>query len=90
MSSMAAPTPRSTPAASGSARRLRALLRAGATPRHGPARIIAAPEIPRTRSGKISEVAVRETINGRPIGNDAALANPDCLAFYRALPALAD
>ena len=70
--------------------RLRALIRAGATPRHVPARIIAAPEIPRTRSGKISEVAVRETINGRPIGNDAALANPDCLAFYRALPALAD
>jgi acetoacetyl-CoA synthetase len=69
--------------------RLRALIRAGATPRHVPAHIIAAPEIPRTRSGKISEVAVRETINGRPIGNDAALANPDCLAFYRALPALA-
>ena len=68
---------------------IRGRIRAGATPRHVPARIIAVSEIPRTRSGKISEVAVRDTINGRPIANDAALANPECLALYRALPALA-
>ncbi|HEV7276613.1 MAG TPA: hypothetical protein VGN80_10025 [Devosiaceae bacterium] len=40
-------------------------------------------EIPRTRSGKISEIAVRDTIHGGPIGNDTALANPECLALYR-------
>lgn len=42
------------------------------------------------RSGKISEVAVREAIHGRPIGNDTALANPECLAAYMALPELAE
>ena len=40
--------------------------------------------------GKISEVAVREAIHGRPIGNDTALANPECLAAYMALPELAE
>ncbi|AKR55814.1 Acetoacetyl-CoA synthetase [Devosia sp. H5989] len=68
---------------------IRARIRAGTTPRHVPARIVAVAEIPRTRSGKISEIAVRDTINGRPIDNDAALANPECLAAYRNLPALA-
>ncbi|WP_420963851.1 acetoacetate--CoA ligase [Brucella sp. IR073] len=67
---------------------IRSRIRAGATPRHVPARILAVPEIPRTRSGKISEIAVRDTIHGRPIGNDTALANPGCLEFYRSLPAL--
>jgi len=48
------------------------------------------PEIPRTRSGKISEIAVRDTIHGRAIGNDTALANPECLDAYRNLPQLAE
>ena len=69
---------------------IRARIRSGATPRHVPARIIAIPEIPRTRSGKISEIAVRDTIHGRPIGNDTALANPECLAAYRGLRQLAE
>ena len=69
---------------------VRRAIRAGATPRHVPAKIIAVRAIPRTRSGKISEVAVRETIHGRPIGNDTALANPECLADYTALPELAE
>ncbi|MDR3472014.1 MAG: acetoacetate--CoA ligase [Devosia sp.] len=69
---------------------IRSRIRTGATPRHVPARIVAVPEIPRTRSGKVSEVAVRDTINGRPIGNDTALANPECLASYRNLAALAN
>ena len=69
---------------------IRARIRGGATPRHVPARIVAVTEIPRTRSGKISEIAVRDTLNGRPIANDTALANPECLAFYRDLPELAD
>jgi acetoacetyl-CoA synthetase len=69
---------------------IRQRIRVGATPRHVPARIIAVAEIPRTRSGKISEVAVRDTIHGRPIGNDTALANPECLALYRDLRELAE
>jgi acetoacetyl-CoA synthetase len=68
---------------------IRTRIRAGATPRHVPARIIAIREIPRTRSGKISEVAVRDIIHGRPLGNDTALANPECLDAYRDLPQLA-
>ena len=68
----------------------RARIRSGATPRHVPARIVAIPEIPRTRSGKISETAVRDTIHGRPIANDTALANPECLAAFRGLAALAE
>jgi acetoacetyl-CoA synthetase len=69
--------------------RIRARIRTGATPRHVPARIIAVAEIPRTRSGKISEAAVRDAIHGRPPGNDTALANPECLDAYRDLPVLA-
>jgi acetoacetyl-CoA synthetase len=69
---------------------IRQRIRTGATPRHVPARIIAIAEIPRTRSGKISELAVRDTIHGRPIANDSALANPECLALYRGLAALAE
>jgi len=68
---------------------IRRRIRTGATPRHVPARILAVTEIPRTRSGKISETAVRDTIQGRPIANDAALANPECLALYRDIPELA-
>jgi acetoacetyl-CoA synthetase len=67
---------------------IRQRIRAGATPRHVPARVIAVNEIPRTRSGKISEIAVRDTIHGRPIANDTALANPESLALYRNLPEL--
>ena len=69
---------------------IRSRIRTGATPRHVPAKIIAVSEIPRTRSGKISEVAVRDTIHGRPIANDTALANPECLADYMGLAALAN
>ncbi|MEQ1901223.1 MAG: acetoacetate--CoA ligase [Devosia sp.] len=68
--------------------RIRAGIRSGATPRHVPARIIAVPDIPRTRSGKISEAAVRDIIHGRLLGNDTALANPESLAAYRGLPEL--
>lgn len=69
---------------------IRGRIRSGATPRHVPARIVAVAEIPRTRSGKISEIAVRDTIHGRPIGNDTALANPECLDAYRNLPTLGE
>jgi acetoacetyl-CoA synthetase len=69
---------------------IRSRIRTGATPRHVPARIIAVPEIPRTRSGKISEIAVRDTIHGRSIANSSALANPECLKEYLNLAALAN
>jgi acetoacetyl-CoA synthetase len=63
-------------------KRIRSRIRAGATPRHVPASIVGVPDIPRTRSGKISEIAVRDTIHGRQIKNTTALANAGCLKFY--------
>jgi acetoacetyl-CoA synthetase len=63
-------------------------IRAGATPRHVPAAIIAVPDIPRTRSGKITELAVRDIIHGRAIKNTEALANAEALAFFENLPEL--
>jgi len=61
---------------------VRARIRKGATPRHVPAKIVAVPDIPRTRSGKISEIAVRDIIHGRKVKNTTALANAACLDFY--------
>ena len=69
--------------------RIRTEVREGATPRHVPAVVAQVPEIPRTRSGKIVELAVRETIHGRPVVNTEALANPDALAHFADHPALA-
>ena len=60
-------------------------LRRHASPRHVPARIIIAPDLPRTVNGKISELAVRELIHGREIGNLDALANPESLDFFARL-----
>jgi acetoacetyl-CoA synthetase len=64
-------------------------LRAHASPRHVPARIISVTDIPRTKSGKIVELAVRDVIHGRPVVNREALANPEALNLYRDLPELA-
>jgi acetoacetyl-CoA synthetase len=58
------------------------------TPRHVPAKIIQIPEIPRTISGKIVELAVRNIIHNRPVKNVDALANPASLEHYRNLPEL--
>jgi acetoacetyl-CoA synthetase len=69
---------------------IKAAIRSGATPRHVPARIIAVPDIPRTRSGKITELAVRDIIHGNPVKNTEALANADALAFFHDLPELAE
>ena len=63
--------------------RIRQDIRANATPRHVPARILQVPEIPRTKSGKIVELAVREVIHGRPVLNREALANPEALEHFR-------
>ena len=63
-------------------------IRAGATPRHVPAFIIAVPDIPRTRSGKITELAVRDILHGRPVKNTEALANAEALAHFADIPEL--
>jgi acetoacetyl-CoA synthetase len=68
--------------------RIKSTIRVNASPRHVPARIISAPEIPRTRSGKIVELAVRSMVHGEPVKNKESLANPDALEFFRDLPEL--
>lgn len=64
-------------------------IRAGASPRHVPAKIIAVSDIPRTKSGKIVELAVRDVVHGRAVKNQDALANPEALALFTELPDLA-
>lgn len=61
---------------------IRARIRTGASPRHVPAKIIAVADIPRTKSGKIVELAVRDVVHGRPVKNKEALANPEALDLY--------
>ena len=67
---------------------IKTVIRKGASPRHVPAKIIAVSDIPRTRSGKITEIAVRDIIHDRPIKNIEALANPEALEEYKDLDAL--
>ena len=64
-------------------RRIRAVLRTQASPRHMPAKVVQVPDIPRTRSGKIVELAVRAVVHGEPVRNREALANPEALEFFR-------
>ncbi|HEY7991528.1 MAG TPA: acetoacetate--CoA ligase [Stellaceae bacterium] len=70
-------------------KRIRQQIRDNASPRHVPAKIVAIGDIPRTKSGKIVEIAVREIVHGRPVKNQEALANPEALALYKDLEALA-
>jgi len=63
--------------------RIKAKIRTGATPRHVPAKIVAVRDIPRTKSGKIVELAVRDIVHGREVKNREALANPEALELYR-------
>jgi acetoacetyl-CoA synthetase len=68
--------------------RIRRTIRENTSPRHVPARIIQVADIPRTISGKIVELAVRNVIHGKPVKNVDALANPEALELYRDLPEL--
>lgn len=68
--------------------RIRRRIRENTTPRHVPARIAQVTEIPRTKSGKIVELAVRDVVHGREIKNREALANPDALEQFRNRPEL--
>jgi acetoacetyl-CoA synthetase len=64
---------------------IRKQIRQGASPRHVPARIVAVADIPRTKSGKITELAVRDVVHGRVVKNKEALANPEALELFRDL-----
>ena len=70
--------------------RIQARIRANTSPRHMPAKVISVADIPRTRSNKISELAVRHVIHGRPVANTEALANPESLRLFENLEALKD
>jgi acetoacetyl-CoA synthetase len=69
--------------------RIKRQVRAGASPRHVPARIVQVADIPRTKSGKITELAVRDVVHGREVKNKEALANPEALDLFRRLAELA-
>jgi acetoacetyl-CoA synthetase len=67
---------------------IRRRIREHASPHHVPRVIVAVPDLPRTLSGKITELAVRDTVHGRPVRNTDALANPEALACFAAVPEL--
>jgi acetoacetyl-CoA synthetase len=69
-------------------KRIKAKIRTGASPRHVPAKIVAVADIPRTKSGKITELAVRDIVHGRAVKNKEALANPEALDLFRDLAEL--
>ena len=65
-------------------------LRDYCSPRHVPSRIVAVADLPRTRSGKLAELAVADVVHGRPVRNSEALANPESLELFANLPTLQD
>jgi len=69
-------------------KKIKLQIRSNTTPRHVPAKIIQVADIPRTKSGKIVELAVRNVVHGRPVKNREALANPEALDLFRGLPDL--
>lgn len=71
------------------AERIKRRIRENTTPRHVPARIVQVTDIPRTRSGKIVELAVRNMVHGEPVRNVEALANPEALELFKNRPELA-
>jgi acetoacetyl-CoA synthetase len=68
--------------------RIKDRIRANTTPRHVPAKVVQVPDIPRTKSNKIVELAVRDVVHGRPVKNLEALANPEALEHFRNCPEL--
>ena len=69
-------------------RRIRTKIRENTSPRHVPARIVPVTDVPRTKSGKIVELAVRDVVHGREVKNKEALANPEALEQFRGRPEL--
>jgi acetoacetyl-CoA synthetase len=70
--------------------RIKQQIRATTTPRHVPAKVVQVQDIPRTKSGKIVELAVRNVVHGQAVKNVEALANPEALEFFRERPELRD
>jgi acetoacetyl-CoA synthetase len=70
------------------AEKIRSTVRSTLSPRHVPAKVLQVPDLPRTRSGKLTELAVRAVVHGEPPGNEEALANPEVLAHFRDRPEL--
>ena len=70
--------------------RVKKQIRDNTTPRHVPAKVVQVQDIPRTKSGKIVELAVRNVVHNQPVKNVEALANPEALEFYRSRAELAD
>ncbi|MEC8975062.1 MAG: acetoacetate--CoA ligase [Actinomycetota bacterium] len=68
--------------------KIRTSLREQASPRHVPAVIEAVPDLPRTRSGKLSELAVKAVVEGNPVRNTEALANPEALDYFKGIEEL--
>ncbi|MGL4426144.1 MAG: AMP-binding enzyme [Alphaproteobacteria bacterium] len=69
-------------------KKIKEKIRQETTPRHVPAKVIAVPDIPKTRNGKIMELAVFQTIHHVPVKNKESLENPACLDFFKNLSAL--
>ncbi len=69
-------------------KRIRDKIRSGASPRHVPAKVVQVADIPRTKSGKITELAVRDVVHGRRVKNAEALANPEALNLFQDLEEL--
>ncbi|MBY0430574.1 MAG: acetoacetate--CoA ligase [Rhodospirillales bacterium] len=67
------------------AKKIKDRIRRNTTPRHVPAKVVQVRDIPRTKSGKIVELAVRDVVHGRPVRNREALANPDALEQFQGL-----
>ncbi len=70
--------------------RIRSEIRRHASPRHVPAKIVQVADIPRTKNGKVVELAVKAVVHGMPVPNTDALANPDALEHFRDLPQLSE
>ncbi len=70
--------------------RIKRQIREGCSPRHVPAKVLQVADIPRTKSGKIVELAVRDVVHGRPVKNKEALDNPEALKHYADRPELRD
>ncbi|MFT4887356.1 MAG: acetoacetyl-CoA synthetase [Pseudohongiellaceae bacterium] len=67
---------------------IKTTIRNNASPRHMPAKVIQVPDIPRTMSGKLVELAVKKVIHDEPVTNCDAFANPESLEFYKNIPEL--
>src|SRR5258707_10803188 len=68
--------------------KIRETIRRNLTPRHVPSKVIQVPDIPRTRNGKLMELAVRNLIHGVAVTNREAAANPEALDFFADIPEL--